>query len=631
MIKTKFILIILLFLAHRNIFAQGFSVDFVPFCSPVIDEFSPVYFKNGLVFCSNLKDNSLITYNKKERRLFNIYYVGKKDSIKWEKIKLLAGELTTNFNEGPVTFSKDENIIYYSRNNVIRDQLGNISDSLNKIGIYSAEYSNGSWTNIKPFSPNNPQYSFLTPALSPDDLRIYFASDMPGGYGGTDLFYCEWSDNTWAEPVNLGNTINTDKNESFPFVSESGKLFFASEGHQGFGGKDIFYSQEIEGQWIKPVHLESEINSPYDDFGLVTDASFENGYFSSNRRESDDILSFTANPLQFPTCDSMLRNTHCYLFYDEYTTVYDSVPVKYEWDFGNGIKKQSLKVKHCFTEPGVYNVMLNIYDSIADTLITQISHEFEIEEIEQVYIQSVDAAIIEKALLFDGQKSNLPEFNVSEYFWDFGEGFKTRGPVSRMKFGKTGEYTVSLGVLGEKDSIGNFSKKCIYKKLKIFEDYQQLATHTAKKTETANAFEINRVAEKENILFLINYMVDGLSEFQKSKISKEFSQSKPSTETVEAGIEPLSLNFLMQYVHFLAENPDIKIEVAVHTNEKGSSRTNMELTEKLAAEILSFFVENMNSQNVSCKAYGELRPLIEKNGDQKLNKRLEFIFMSSLN
>ena len=93
--------------------------------------------------------------------------------------------------------------------------------------------------------------------------------------------------------------------------------YFASDGHKGFGGKDLFYTQEINGEWIAPVHLDSAINSTADDFGIVIDSTFENGYFSTNRRKTDDIFSFSSAPVEFADCDSIKENNYCFTFYDE--------------------------------------------------------------------------------------------------------------------------------------------------------------------------------------------------------------------------------------------------------------------------------------------------------------------------
>jgi hypothetical protein len=287
MCKYFYIIIFTSLVIKTELYAQSdlYIVKPTQFSSRIYNEFSPVFYKGGIVFCSDQNDNSLVSYKGGQNRLFKIFFVTKKGSSGWTHPKILAKEITSAFNDGPATFNEIGNITYYSRNNSIENALRNISDTSNKLGIYSAELVDGIWTNIKPFTYNNPLYSFCTPALTPDGERIYFSSDMPGGYGGMDLYYCDRLNNDWDKPVNLGPVINTSKNESFPFACRFGKLFFASDGHKGFGGKDLFYTQEINKEWITPVHLDSAINSTADDFGIVIDSTFENGYFSLTGRK----------------------------------------------------------------------------------------------------------------------------------------------------------------------------------------------------------------------------------------------------------------------------------------------------------------------------------------------------------
>ena len=438
------------------------------FSSRTCDEFSPVFYKGGIVFCSNERNNSLVGYKDEQNRLFKIFYVTKRGSNGWNHPKILAKEITTAFNDGPATFNEKGNIIYYTRNNSIENVLRNISDTSNKLGIYSAELIDGIWTNIKPFDYNNPKYSFCTPALTPDGQRIYFSSDMPGGNGGMDLYYCERHNNSWDKPVNLGPLINTNKNESFPFACKYGKLFFASDGLKGFGGKDLFYTQQINGDWIVPVHLDSAINSPADDFGIVVDSTFVNGYFSTNRLKTDDIFSFSSAPVEFTSCDTAKENKYCFTFYDEKQQLLDTVKAIYQWTFGDGLIHIGKEVQHCFPGPGKYSVSLTIIDGLTgDTIAKKVKYKTELENINQAYISSDKVGMVDKSMSFNGVTSDLKGIRITDFFWDFGDGFKQGGQSISHTFQKKGEYAVKLGLLSEKDSLGVAGKKCVIKKIKI--------------------------------------------------------------------------------------------------------------------------------------------------------------------
>jgi WD40-like Beta Propeller Repeat./PKD domain. len=470
MCKYFCIVILASLLIKTGLYAQSelYIVKPTPFSSRIYNEFSPVFYKGGIVFCSDQNDNSLVSYKGEQNRLFKIFFVTKKGSSGWTLPKILAKEITTAFNDGPATFNENGNIIYYSRNNSIENALRNISDTSNKLGIYSAELVDGIWTNIKPFTYNNPLYSFCTPALTPDGERIYFSSDMPDGYGGMDLYYCDRRNNDWDKPVNLGPVINTPKNESFPFACRFGKLFFASDGHKGFGGKDLFYTQEINKEWITPVHLDSAINSTADDFGIVIDSTFENGYFSTNRQKTDDIFSFSLAPLEFTNCDTVKENKYCFTFYDEKQRLIDTIPAIYQWDFGDGIMHLGKEVKHCFPGPGKYSVKLTIIDELThDTIAKQVEYKTELENINQANINSDKVGLVDKSISFKGVLTDLKGFRITDYFWNFGDGFKPGGPLISNTFKNKGEYIVKLGLLAEKDSLGVIPKICVMKKIVI--------------------------------------------------------------------------------------------------------------------------------------------------------------------
>jgi hypothetical protein len=458
----------LLFKVESYSQSDSYIVNPTPFSSRINDEFSPVFYKGGIVFCSDLRDNSLVSYKDDQNRLFKIFFVARKGSTGWNHPKILAKEITTAFNDGPVTFNENGNTIYYSRNTSIVNSLRNISDTSNKLGIYSAELINGIWTNIKSFTHNNPLYSFCTPSLTPDGERIYFSSDMPGGVGEMDLYYCERHSNDWGQPVNLGPVINTPKNESFPFACKFGKLYFTSDGLKGFGGKDLFYTQEINGEWMIPVHLDSAINSPADDFGICIDSTFKNGYFSTNRRKTDDIFSFSSPPIEFTNCDSIKENNYCFTFYDEKQRLLDTIPVVYQWDFGDGIMHIGKEVKHCFPGPGKYSVKLSITDELThDTIAKEVEYKVELENIRQAYIESDSVGKVDKSMSFNGLTSDLKGIKITDYYWDFGDGFNPGGPFINKTFIKSGEYIVKLGLLTDKDSLGVVTKICYMKKIRI--------------------------------------------------------------------------------------------------------------------------------------------------------------------
>ena len=220
-----------------------------------------------------------------------------------------SSSIDTRFHESTPVFTKDGNTMYFTRNNYNDGKKGKSSDRIIKLKIYKASLVNGKWDDIKELPFNNNNYSVAHPALSPDEKTLYFSSDMPGTSGASDIYKVAInSDGTYGKPKNLGKTINTTGRESFPFVSLKNELYFASDGHLGIGGLDVFKSKmNADGSFSAPENLGSPVNSPKDDFAYIVDTRAQMGYFSSNREGgmgSDDIYKFREL-----RCDQILKGT----------------------------------------------------------------------------------------------------------------------------------------------------------------------------------------------------------------------------------------------------------------------------------------------------------------------------------
>jgi outer membrane protein OmpA-like peptidoglycan-associated protein len=217
--------------------------------------------------------------------------------------------INSRYQEGPATFSADGSRIIFTRNDESVRRGQNDSTVVTRLKLYTARQQNGAWVDVEEMPFNSDRYSVGHPSLSRDGQRLYFVSDMPGGFGGTDLYVARSINGRWGLPENLGETINSTGNELFPFVDEAGNLYFASDGRQGLGGLDIFFAtltNGVAGQTIE--HLDAPINSPQDDFGLITDATRTGGYFSSSRRDgNDDILRFVRQSSLYDCRDLTVR------------------------------------------------------------------------------------------------------------------------------------------------------------------------------------------------------------------------------------------------------------------------------------------------------------------------------------
>ena len=207
--------------------------------------------------------------------------------------------VNSKFHEATPVFTIDGNTMYFTRNNYLDGKKGKDANKVTLLKIYKATLVNNRWTNVTelPFNSNN--FSTAHPALSPDEQTLYFVSDRPGTIGQSDLYKVAINSNgTYGEPINLGVEINTEGRETFPFVTKDNQLYFASDGHPGLGGLDVFTTKiNNDGSFGEVENDGAEVNSPKDDFGYYRDSEINKGFFSSNRDGglgSDDIYRFTS-------------------------------------------------------------------------------------------------------------------------------------------------------------------------------------------------------------------------------------------------------------------------------------------------------------------------------------------------
>ncbi|MFN3939995.1 MAG: hypothetical protein ACK4IY_05375, partial [Chitinophagales bacterium] len=202
--------------------------------------------------------------------------------------------INTDLHEAAAVFDAQLNQLIFTRNNYYKGRQTTANDKSVKLEMFVAQLADGAFKKEKPFVIGSREYSVGQPCISSDGSVLIFVSDMPGGFGGTDLYFSQRIAGVWTEPVNLGPVINTKGNEMFPFLSATGELFFASNWHPGLGGYDIFISQRADGAWTKPLNPGSPLNSSRDDLSLIIQDGL--GYLSSNRpggKGSDDIYACT--------------------------------------------------------------------------------------------------------------------------------------------------------------------------------------------------------------------------------------------------------------------------------------------------------------------------------------------------
>ena len=256
-------------------------------------EFSPAYYGDGIVFLSDQhrqEINNVMDWNAEE--FVDMYYTEEREDGSMKEPTEFHNTLKSKYHEGPLVFF-DENKIMFTRTGV-----RNKHTKHSHLELYQAEYDHkkDKWINIEPLPFNSDDYSVGHPAITKSGDTLIFASNMPGGYGGTDLYISYNTNDQWSEPENLGPIINSKGNEVFPYFPNHDEIVFASNGHGGLGDLDLFRTNLADHSHETIENLGYPYNSPKADFGYISDEYGTNGYFTSNRINGgldDDLFRFT--------------------------------------------------------------------------------------------------------------------------------------------------------------------------------------------------------------------------------------------------------------------------------------------------------------------------------------------------
>lgn len=258
-------------------------------------EFSPAFYENGLVFTSSRQTESMIKLNnaKDNKAFLDLYYSAFKADQTLSEPKSWHHAINSSYHEGPIVFYNNDTKALFTQNITIEKHQEKIDTR--HLGLFFIEKQGDQWSEATPLPFNSTKYSVAHAAITQDGQSLYFTSNKPGGFGGTDLYKSTYTGTTWTEPVNLGSAINTSGNELFPYIFQDSILYFSSTGHAGLGGLDIYRSYPCPTGYCEVENLGYPINSSQDDFGVVFRPDHKSGYLSSNRihgGSDDDLFSF---------------------------------------------------------------------------------------------------------------------------------------------------------------------------------------------------------------------------------------------------------------------------------------------------------------------------------------------------
>ncbi len=565
-------------------------------------DFSPMWYNDGLLFVSSRtsKPFSKSVFNWDQSSYLDLYYGKFKPDGDLETPRIFHKKVNTKYHEGPLTFYNNQNNVVFTRNNYFKGKARKSEDGITKLKLYFADRKKNDkgdeddWVNIRPFEYNNDEYSIGHPSITNDGKRLFFASDMPGGYGGTDIYVSYLTDGSWGTPQNIGPKLNTEGQEMFPYLNGD-YLYFSSDGHGGLGGLDLYRATLVRDDVVELKNLGYPMSSSFDDFSLIITKDDHYGYFSTNRDDTvyDNIYYFVYDKEGDIFVRGTVINNH------DNTTIAES-RVKLMDNDGKVLKdtlsdsegnfefRLKYKQHYKLEAEKLGYVTINtdsLYTAKANDVI-----EDRILKIEPphfiVSIKAIDKATgepIKDATIhcIDLEDHELVDLNPRESIHH--EFITTPGNNYRMAGFKVGYFSNTI-----ESHIGYDHKyDTVFYEIPL------------------EKIELGKAIELENIYY---------------DLDKSFIRADAAVE-------------LDKLVTILKENPTIKIELGSHTDSRGSDSYNLALSQRRATAAVEYIVKKggVSNSRIVAKGYGETK-LVNKcsNGVQcskeehQRNRRTEF-------
>ncbi|MCO6480262.1 MAG: OmpA family protein [Phaeodactylibacter sp.] len=602
-------------------------------------ELGPAYYGDGVIFSAFRKNPE--GSSQAFLDLFQVAVEEQSGIRQYAVPQLFSGSLQSKFHEGIATFNSEETEIYFTRTRGVSSHSP-LDPEVHRLEIVTARrLPQGGWSNLKPLPFSSNDYSVAHPSLSSDGKRLFFSSDMPGGQGGKDIYLAFFENGQWGPPINLGPAVNTPDDEVFPFISNSGKLYFSSNGHLGLGGQDIFWTEEgYDGLWVLPYNLGAPFNTPADDFGIIFNAEDTEGYFTSNRsggRGKDDIYFFRmiskGTPVQVDVVD---------------LSTGDPIPFARVLNSCGGdtliagpTGRLSLHLPEC-------------------CILTGVAKRYQPRSIEacgKTGGPGADTLFIALALAPGGAGTPAPdEEGISA---DTPRQFWLEGTILNQETGKPvvgAEVQLKAqGCLAPPVAMTNrqgyfsivLEEGCCYK-AKISRD--KFFTLNLEKDVCASGEEYKQYFHA----YITPYAADPTSDGDGGAVpvgmdagDSNFEFGRGNEEGEEDGfafrmnvyydvdrssVQEESVSELLRLLKLMQENPEIILEISSHTDSNGSSEYNQRLSQKRAEAIVRYLIaRGIEKERLVAKGYGESRlvnqcsdgaPCSEEEHQQ--NRRTEF-------
>ncbi len=559
---------------YSKILGADITIKNVPGNTRFID-MSATFYKNQVVY-SSARDSFAVVktvYAWNDQPFLDLYISKPESEPADTDEKTVFKLVNSKFHEGPVCFTSDFNTMYFTRNSYTKGHLfSSMPQGVNNLKIFVADMVGNEWSKIREFPYNSNKYSVAHPALSPDNKTLYFVSDMPGGFGETDIYKSEWVNGNWGKPENLGPTINTSGKEMFPYVDKNGVLYFSSNGHSGYGGLDIYAAEPMDSGGYKIINVGEPLNSSYDDFGLVFDPERLSGYFTSNRpggKGDDDNYSFRINKIELRV-NTLEKATN---------RILPGTQVKLVNSKGKVLDTQIADKK------GIVNFSVELgenYQILADKnsfnpeqkAIVIKGSLFDFVQNEEIYLKQ-NASYLTVEVIDKETGLIIPNALVDVNQGKFNEtDFEDNNGIVRMKLKPETDYSFFVSAEGYFDRTDKFSSKGMG-----FEDY----------TLTV--------------------------ELEKITAGKQFVLEDLYYDLNKYNIRPDAALVLDKLVKILVDNPSIKIEVGSHTDSRAPADYNLWLSQKRSESVVDYLVsKGIDRARLVPKGYGESQ-LVNKCAD----------------
>ncbi|MCX7744695.1 MAG: OmpA family protein [Flavobacteriales bacterium] len=541
---------------------SAYVLNVTPFSSGWGD-FSPAFYEDGIVFSSYKKFTGFVNrkFTWDNTYFTDLYFVGKKGD-KFKKLSTLMGKgFRSKPHDGPATFNKAGNFMVMTRNDLTKSGKKDII----KLFLYSARKNeSGKWSKLEPFPFNSKSYSVGHPSLSDDGTTLLFASDMPGGQGGIDIWMCTFQNGSWSKPVNCGPKVNTPGDEMFPVIARDGNVYFASNGHVGLGGLDIF---KTDMNFSSVENLGSKLNSHADDFGLITNEEGSIGYITSNRDGWIDRIYEVKIKIPEFIVNGKLVLDDC-----KKTPVPNAEVILLNKTTGTA-EKLTTDAQGNYTKKLNRNAVYELEASKEGYIL--------IEKLSVSTLGKIQSENFETTLFL-----SLPYVKVNAHIKDAVSG----ASVPNAKVTIKGSNTVNLTTDASGKASTDLEKNQVYTVSVIAEGYLEY-------TMTFNSNDANC----DNVLDLPLTIT-------KVKKGDVYVFKNIFYDYGKADLRAESIAELNKLVEFLKNNPKAKVELGAHTDSRSNSSFNQNLSQRRAQSVVDYLVKNgIPKSNIIAKGYGETR------------------------